>query len=224
VFWKDAWGKVCEENRVCIGVMGKVGRGALDKRRGIKGDETFLWAKGIVESLAEGLRLKGLCLRPADNVVCGRGESVDIVVGEKRIGFVGLLRSDLRHKHRMSDPVAVAEFKLEPIIGDVFTTPVYKPIAHYPAISRDMAIVVDSGVQHGDIEKIIQKVAPAELTGVELFDIFTGGEMKQGKKSLAYSLTYRSFERTLTDEDANGYHEHIKDALKSELGVEIREG
>ena len=72
--------------------------------------------------------------------------------------------------------------------------------------------------------KIIQNVAPSELTDIELFDIFVGEGMKQGKKSLAYSLTYRSFERTLTDEDANGYHESIKNALKSELGVDIREG
>jgi len=62
------------------------------------------------------------------------------------------------------------------------------------------------------------------LTGIELFDIFSSKGMKDGRKSLGYSLEYRSFERTLTDEDANRYHESIKDALKQELGVEIREG
>jgi phenylalanyl-tRNA synthetase beta chain len=224
VFRKDAWGKIGEDTRVCIGVMGKVGRGALEKRKGIEGEEVFLWAKGIIESLAASLRLQGLCIRPEDHVFCGRGESAEIVLNEKRVGFVGLLRDDLRHKYRMSEPVAVAEFRLEPFLANVFTTPVFAPIAQYPAISRDMAVVVDRGVQHGDILKIIDKVSPPELTGVELFDIFSGGEMKQGKKSMAYSLTYRSFERTLTDEDANGYHERIKDALKGELGVEIREG
>jgi len=106
----------------------------------------------------------------------------------------------------------------------VFTNPVFHPIPQYPAISRDVAIAVDQNVSHSAILKVIHEAAPVELTGIDLFDIFTGEGVKRGTKSLGYSLTYRSFERTLTDEDANGYHEAIKDALKRELDVDIREG
>jgi phenylalanyl-tRNA synthetase beta chain len=224
IFWKDPWGKICEEDRLCIGVMGKVGRDALNKRSKVSGEEVFLWAKGIIEGLMAAQRMEGVRFIPADNPYCEKGESADIMLGKKRLGFLGLLRKDLRHRHRMAEPVAIAELSLEPILGRVFDIPSYKPVAQYPAISRDMALIVDENVLNSDILKIIQKAAPAELTGIDLFDIFSGEGMKQGKKSLAYSLTYRSFERTLTDEDANGYHESIKQALKSELGVDIREG
>jgi phenylalanyl-tRNA synthetase beta chain len=224
VFWKDPWGKICEEDRLCIGVMGKVGRDALNKRSKVRGEEVFLWAKGIIEGLLAAQRIEGISFRPADNPYCEKIEAVDIMLDEKRLGFLGLLRKDLRHRHRMAEPVAIAEIVLEPILADVFSIPSYKPVAQYPAISRDMALIVDKTVLNCDILKIIQKAAPAELTGIDLFDIFSGEGMKQGKKSLAYSLTYRSFERTLTDEDANGYHESVKQALKNELGVDIREG
>jgi len=224
VFWKDPWGKVCEEDRLCIGVMGKVGRDALNKRSKVKDEEVFLWTKGIIEGLMAAQRISGVCFRPAADPCCENGEAVDIMLGEKRLGFVGMLRKDLRHKHRMAEPVAIAELSMESLLGTVFATPSYRPVAQYPAISRDMAIIVDRNVSNNDILKIIKKAAPAELTGIDLFDIFIGEGMKQGKKSLAYSLTYRSFERTLTDEDANKYHESIKKALKDELGVDIREG
>jgi len=224
VFWKDSKGVIDEENRVCIGVMGKVGRDGLNKRRAVKDEEVFFWAKGIIEDLAADQRLSGLSFVPTDHAYCEKGEAVDIMLGGKRLGFLGLLRKDLRHRHRMAEPVAIAELSLAPLLENVFVTPSYSPVAQYPAISRDMALVVDQNVRNSDIQKIIQNAAPSELTGIDLFDIFVGEGMTQGKKSLAYSLTYRSFERTLTDEDANGYHEAIKDALKSELGVDIREG
>lgn len=224
VFWKDDKGIIGEENRVCIGVMGKVGRDALNKRRAVKDEDVFFWAKGMLEDLATDQRLTGITFVPADHVYCEKGESVDIMLGDKRLGFLGLLRKELRHSHRMAEPVAIAELSLQPLLKNVFVTPSYSPVAQYPAISRDMALVVDETVRNSDIQKIIEKAAPSELTDIELFDIFVGEGMKQGKKSLAYSLTYRSFERTLTDEDANGYHESIKNALKSELGVDIREG
>ncbi len=224
VFWQDDVGAVAEEDRVCIGLMGKVGRGSLERRSAVKDDEVFLWAKGVVESLAEAQRVGPLTFAPADHPYCEGGEAVSILLDDNRIGFLGLLRSDLRQRHRMAEPVAIAELSIAPILKRVFKIPSYQPVPQYPAISRDVAIVVDEKVMHHDILRVIHGAAPSELTGVDLFDIFVGGGMKQAKKSLAYSLTYRSFERTLTDEDANRYHEAIKDALKRELNVELREG
>jgi len=224
VFWKDDAGSISEEDRVCIGLMGKVGRGQLERHSAAKDDEVFLWAKGIIEDLAEAQRVGVLTFTPADHPYCEVGEAVSIQLGESTLGFLGLLRKELRHRHRMAEPVAIAELSMAPILAAIFKTPSYQPIPQYPAISRDVAIVVDENVMHQDILRVIHGAASSELTGVDLFDIFSGGGMKQGKKSLAYSLTYRSFERTLTDADANGYHETIKDALKSELGVDIREG
>ncbi len=225
VFWLDGKKSVCEEDRVCIGLMGKIGCGALDTRRTIKPDEVFLWAKGVVEGLVSAQRVEAeLTFSPMEHPYSEPGEAVSIHLGELNLGCLGLLRKDLRHRHRMADPVAFAELSVAPLLTSVFKSPVFQPIPQYPAISRDVAIAVDQRVTHRDIIKVIQGAAPVELTGIDLFDIFTGEGVKQGSKSLGYSLTYRSFERTLTDEDANGYHEAIKDALKRELSVDIREG
>ncbi len=224
VFWKEGDGTIAEEDRVCIGVMGKIGRAALERRSPVGDEEVFLRAKGVIEGLAASQRLAGIRFDPADHPCCEPGEAVAIRLGEQKIGALGLLRKDLRHRHRMAEPVAVGELTLVPLLANVFTISAYQPIAQYPAVSRDVAIVVDQSVSHADIQRVIRGAAVPELTGVDLFDIFAGGGVGEGKKSLAYSLTYRSFERTLTDEDANQYHEAIKDALKKELGVDIREG
>ena len=124
----------------------------------------------------------------------------------------------------MVGPVAVLEVQLAPILAHVFAGRLFAPMAAYPSVSRDAAFVVDQGVRHADVLKIVDKVAPKDLEKVELFDIFAGEGISAGKKSMAYSFTYRSLERTLTDEDANRYHEAVKNALKKELGVEVREG
>jgi phenylalanyl-tRNA synthetase beta chain len=86
-----------------------------------------------------------------------------------------------------------------------------------------MALIVDQGIRHEDIVSAIRQAAPEELEQVSLFDIFEGQSIGSGKKSMAYSLTYRSSTRTLTDEEANAYHNNVKKALGSALSVEFRE-
>ena len=86
-----------------------------------------------------------------------------------------------------------------------------------------MTLIVPEAVRHEDIVKAILKHAPAELRQVRLFDIYRGEHAGAGRKSMAYALTYQSNEKTLTDEDANAYHNRIKAGLASDLQAEIRE-
>jgi phenylalanyl-tRNA synthetase beta chain len=99
-----------------------------------------------------------------------------------------------------------------------------QPLAVHPAVDRDMALVADETLTHGEIHALLQRAAPVELTRIELFDIFRGGTIAPGRKSMAYSLTYRSTQRTLTDEEVNALHDGLKDVLRRELGVDVREG
>ena len=124
----------------------------------------------------------------------------------------------------MTEPMVVAELELKPLCRNIFDIRETKPIPIYPGVRRDVALIVDENVTHEDIRKIIRENAPRDLTSVTLFDIFYHEGMKEGQKSLAFSLVYRSSERNLTDEDANKYHESIKEALKSGLNVKLRDG
>ena len=123
----------------------------------------------------------------------------------------------------MQTPVAIGELALDTVVSARNTVPELTQISMYPSISRDVAMAVPESATHEDITRIMRDSAPAELTAIELFDIFRAEGLGQGKKSLAYSLEFRSLDRNLTDEDANKYHETIKAALKKELGAEIRD-
>ena len=224
VFGRDDAGRIGEETHVGLGLTGQQSGDSLHARARMRDEDTFLALKGVVERLAVALRIQGMEFRPATAPACEPGTSVDVLVGGSRLGYIGLLRRDLRQARRLADPVAVGELKLLPLLVNVFETPVFKVIAQYPSISRDMAMVVDADVTHGDIMGVIEAAAPGELTGVCLFDIFSGEGLDKGKKSLGYSLTYQSGERTLTDEEANALHLVVKEALRRELGCQFREG
>ena len=224
VFLKTSDGRITEEDHLCVGLMGKAGRVGIDRRRPADREEMFLWAKGIVEALVLSQHAGAVEFKPVSCPCMEAGWSVSVVVEGQVLGVMGLVRQDIRKKWRMIEPVAVVEVRTDALIKRVFAPVVLKSIPVYPSVSRDVAMVVDEHVRHEEILNIIRKSAPAELTAIELFDIFRSAQIGASKKSMAYSLVYRSLERTLTDEDANRYHEAIKEALKKELKAEIREG
>jgi phenylalanyl-tRNA synthetase beta chain len=214
---------VREETRVCIGLMGPVGRGALDWRRPAGEEELLLRLKGIVAGVARGSGDAELEASPASEPYHEAGQSVRLSRAGRELGCAGLLRADLRREWRMLGPVAVGEFSLAALAGDDAGAGTVRVPPAFPAVERDVALVVEEGVTHARVLGVIRGSAPAELTRVRLFDIFRGGNVGQGRKSLAYSLEFRSAERSLTDEEANRHHEAIKAALRAELNAEIRE-
>jgi phenylalanyl-tRNA synthetase beta chain len=218
-------GKDFEEDRISIGLMGTPGgrRYGMDARP--DGEQTFLAAKGAIEELCCTLHAGPLSLRTEHRRCLDESASLSLFLDGRKAGFIGLAAPELLREWRIEKPVAIAELELEPLKKNAFSKPSPLPVPQYPAVSRDMALVVDDSVLNGDIERIIWENAPAELTSVRLFDIFTDeGRIGSGRKSVAYTLSYRSSERTLTDEDANRYHEDVKAALKRELKAEVREG
>jgi len=223
VFLRGEGGAIREEERIGVGLLGKAGRSGLDIRRPVDREEMFLWVKGIVEGLLQSQGVTALDTVPCEAPALEPGWTVRVEVGGRSCGLFGLLRPDLRTQWRIAEPVGVAELDLEAVLAHSGRVPQPKPVPAYPGISRDMALVVDEAVRHADVRRVVMKVAPPELTSLELFDIFRSKAIGAGKKSLAYSLVYRSLERTLTDTEANGFHEAIKAALRSELNAEIRE-
>jgi phenylalanyl-tRNA synthetase beta chain len=224
VFFRDAEGRPDEEERLAIGLMGPVGRSDIDRTRPIENEESLLWLKGVLEALCAALHAPAPKLEAEDAEGFQPGWSARIVVDGRREGVIGLVGDTLRHRWRATSPMAVLEVRRDALLGNVFRSPAVKNVPAYPGTLRDIALLADAGITHEKIVATIRKAAPPELVDVALFDIFQGKSIGAGRRSLAYSLEYRSPERTLRDEEANAYHDAVKAALKRDLGVEIREG
>jgi phenylalanyl-tRNA synthetase beta chain len=224
VFALDANGAMTEEDRLVIGVMGPVGRTGLDKHLPVKGEEIFLWLKGLWEALAGALNLKKAGCRAAERPWTEPGSTVGLFVAGVEVGALGIVKHNLGREWRLTAPVAILEAQLAPLLTNVFAVPRAAIIAPFPSVRRDMALVASDTLKHEDVVRVVRRAAPPELENVELFDIFHGGNLGAGRKSMAYACTYRAPDRTLTDEDANKYHACVKEAVKRELNVEIREG
>ncbi len=123
----------------------------------------------------------------------------------------------------LGDAVAVAELDLEPVLAAPRAEKQYRELPKHPAVVRDVALVVAEEVTHAAVLAVVEKHRNKNLEQVALFDIFRGGVIPTGKKSVAYSLTYRAADRTLTDAEVNAAHEQLKQALRRELACEIRE-
>ena len=217
-------GKPSEEERVSMGLMGPLGRSAIDCRRTVANEEAMLWLKGAVENLVAATGGGRLEFAPCQHPGMDDGWALTISLNGETVGQMGLVSAGLRHQWRMTSPMAVAELKLAPLLAEGGTKTAIKPPPQFPGMRRDIAFVADASVLHRDVVATVRKVAPAELTGVELFDIFQSKDLGKGKRSLAYSLEFRSPDRTLTDAEVNVAFVKIVQALKDDLHVEVREG
>ncbi|HKS31067.1 MAG TPA: phenylalanine--tRNA ligase subunit beta, partial [Chthoniobacterales bacterium] len=151
--------------------------------------------------------------------------SVEIFHGRDRIGHGGQLSS--AGSSGLTTPVLAAEIDLTTTIAEAIEKDErFKEIDRYPAVSRDVAMFVGREVTHADIVKVIAAANEPLLEKVELFDLFMENdakELSQARKSLAYSLTYRDKNRTLTSEEVSAAHARIRERLRNEVGAELRE-
>jgi phenylalanyl-tRNA synthetase beta chain len=224
VFQRDAQGQVVETERLAIGLMGPIGRDAFAKRKTVEPAEAFQWLKGMVEQLCNSLRITGWKTHATQVPYAEAGSAVELLIDGKPAGTLSLVARRVRKEWRLFDSVAVAELSVSALLAHALDLRGFRDLPAHPSVARDVALIVADAVRHEDLVACIKKAAPRELERIVLFDVFTGAAIGAGRRSMAYSLTYRATDRTLTDEEANGYHEKIKVALRGELKAEIREG
>ncbi|QKG84010.1 phenylalanine--tRNA ligase subunit beta [Kroppenstedtia pulmonis] len=189
-----------------------------------KQEETldFYTVKGLLEMLFTRLGVKGVNYRAAQLKGYHPGRTAELVIGEETVGILGQLHPKVEANHDLDDTyvfeldlVKVLEKAGEHIVG-------YHPLPVYPSSSRDLALVVDESLPAGELEAVIRSAGGDLLEKVNLFDVFTGNQVGEGKKSVAYSLTYRSDDRTLTDEEVNQAHQRVVEQLESLTGATLR--
>jgi len=224
VFALGAGGAPAEEARLSIGLGGPFGRGSLDRRRTVDNEEALLWLKGIVESLCRRLHAGEPVFASAEHPAFEPGWGVSVALAGGTIGRLGLVRGAMRHAWRMHVPMAVGELRLAPLLARFGERVALKPVPAYPGVRRDLALLAPANLTQGGIVAAIRAAAPDELTDIRLFDIFVPKESKGERRSLAYTLEFRSAERTLTDDEVNAACQKIMKAVKETLGAEVREG
>jgi phenylalanyl-tRNA synthetase beta chain len=149
--------------------------------------------------------------------------AVEITAGNQLVGLAGQLTNSVASTIDASGGVFVAEVSLDFPISGLGSRATFRELGKFPAISRDIAMIVAEDLTHEKIWEVIFHPTEPLLERVEFFDLFAGTEIGEGKKSLAYRLTYRDQSRTLTSEEVNAAHAKIRERLRSDLGAELRE-
>ena len=182
----------------------------------------FYDLKGIIEGLLERVGYESFEVRPGPVSYLEEGRSADLFVGGKWIGLFGELRLSAREQLELLHPVFVAEFSLDRL-RELPPTPLrYQPVFRVPGVQRDLAVVVPLEVTALEIEQVVREEPTPWIRSVTLFDVYTGDQVGQGKKSLAYSIFYQAEDTTLTDEKVNALHERILTRLRNRFSAEIR--
>ena len=185
------------------------------------GDEPvdFFDAKGVVEGLLGHLGVAA-SFEPGEDESLHPAKQAAIVIGGKRVGVVGELHHKVVDAFDLTGEVYLFELNLAELLPFTLEHKLFQPISRFPAVVRDIALVVDAGVTHRQVMDVIAGFPLVTL--VSLFDLYTGGKLPAGKKSLAYRITFQSSTQTLTDEAANKVQQKIIDKLAKELGATLR--
>ena len=210
-----------ETERIALGFFGPVGREALRRRAAVTEEEAVLWMKGAVEELVNRLHAGHLEFAPAEHPAFAAALAVKL--NGKEIGVMGALSAKLRHPYRLTTQMALCELELKMLLKRTDAVGKVSAPPQFPSVSRDIAIVAAKEVTNDDIVKVIRKNGGKELTKIELFDIFKSKELKDGRRSLAYSLEFRSPIKTLTDDEVGKTFQRIVDTLRATAGIEVRD-
>jgi len=149
--------------------------------------------------------------------------AVKITADNQMVGLAGQLTNSLTSTIDASGGVFVAEVSLEFPISGLGSRATFLELGKFPSVTRDIAMIVAEDLTHEKIWEVILHPPEPLLERVEFFDLFAGTEIGEGKKSLAYRLTYRDRSRTLTSEEVNAAHAKIRERLRSDLDAELRE-
>lgn len=185
----------------------------------------FYILKGALESLFERFKIRDAEFKkPTREPFLHPGKSADIFIEGARAGFIGELSPGVMERLDVKTKFSPNLFELDMgvLLSSAKKTVSYTSIPRYPAIERDLAIVVDETTEASEISGLIKAYPSEFIEDVSVFDSFTGGNIPEGKKSLGFGIRYRSRERTLTDEEVEDLHGKIVAHLREKTGGEIR--
>ena len=179
----------------------------------------FFETKGVVEGLLSQLGIEAN-FEAGDDDSLHPSRQAAVVIGGKRVGIFGELHPKVTEAFELSGAVYLIEINLTALLPFTLGHRLYQPIPRFPAVVRDIALIVDAGVNNSQVRDIITGFSL--VSQVALFDLYTGGQLPKGKKSLAYRITFQSPSQTLTDDEVNKVLEKILAKLSKQLGATLR--
>lgn len=186
----------------------------------------FFDGKGVVEELLSQLRTPKVRFRPADGddyAFLQPGRGAEVLSGGTVLGWIGEIHPDARDVYGIDIPVVAFELNLEALIKGAGAQEAYREFSQFPSVEHDLAIVVDDDVTCEDLERRLRSAGGKLLVGVRLFDVYRDPvRVGAGKKSMAFALTYRADDHTLTSEEVERAHSKLVTKVCKATGGEVR--
>lgn len=191
---------------------------------GMYGEGDFFDMKGCVEAILEKLGIQDVVTyQPKENrPYLHPGRRADVVIGETSIGYLGEIHPEVADNYNIGTKTYVAVLDVEELAKRASFDVKYKGVARFPAITRDISLVMKKSVLAGQVEEIIRQNGGKLLEAYHLFDIYEGENVAADEKSLAYSIRFRAADRTLEEKDITAVMNKILTKLES-LGVTLRQ-
>ncbi|MGM0396239.1 MAG: phenylalanine--tRNA ligase subunit beta [Bacillota bacterium] len=190
---------------------------------GFYGQKDFYFLKETLELVLKRLGIRNLRYERADtNPSFHPGRTAFIYSGEEKLGIFGEVHPDVAGNYELTKKTYVATIDFDKLVEMTDLELKYKPLPKYPAMTRDIAVVVDENIMVGELEKVIRSHGKELVESIELFDIYRGNQIDKSKKSVAFSIVYRSFEGTLTESVVNDIQAKIIVDLEKKFGARLR--
>ena len=190
---------------------------------GMYGEGDFFSMKGVVEEFFDkiGLHKKETYDPNAGKTFLHPGRQANIIYDGTVVGYLGEVHPDVADIYGIGERAYIAVIDMPEIVARATFDRKYEGIAKFPAVNRDLSMVVPKNIMVGQIEEVIEKNGGAHLESYSLFDLYEGAQIKPGFKSVAYSITFRAKDRTLEESDISKAMDKILAGLEA-MGIELR--
>ena len=198
-----------ETETLCVGMYGA--------------DYDFFALKGLLDSVFSAFKIDKTTYARVNKPYLHEGRSAEIFVGDESVGYIGEVYPDVQEAYDIDTRVYVAEINLVKLFAHAVDHREFKALPKYPAISRDLALLVKDGVSSDQVVAVIKKVTNRKLLeSVEIFDVYKGQGVPKGNTSIALTVVFRAPDRTLTDDEVQAEIDHALKSMKRKYRVKLR--
>ncbi len=218
IYFKIDAASTKESTNLCIAIAGKKSDNWLRKSE----EFCFFDLKGIAGILLDKLGVENFCFTQEQQPGYILGRCAALTCGENSFGFLGELKREILERFDISCPVYACELQLDKLLSYVHRERKFVPLARFPSVERDISLIAPQEIRSEQVISLINKMGRDLIAKITLFDQYSGEQIPPGFRGLAYSIEYRSFDRTLTAEEVNKLHSQVRQAVSKELKVQVR--